>query len=76
MLGGRGRKVGLKAGDRAPDFSLKSDSGEVVNLRDFAGRKVAVYFYPKDDTPGCTKEACSFRDSTGELADAGIAVVG
>jgi peroxiredoxin Q/BCP len=52
----------LKAGDKAPDFSLRSSDGRKVSLSDFKGKKVVLYFYPKDDTPGCTKEACSFRD--------------
>jgi peroxiredoxin Q/BCP len=52
----------LKTGDRAPDFTLPSSNGNKVSLSDFKGKKVVLYFYPKDDTPGCTKEACSFRD--------------
>jgi peroxiredoxin Q/BCP len=51
------------AGDMAPDFSLPNQNGETVSLSDFRGKKVVLYFYPKDDTPGCTKEACSFRDN-------------
>jgi len=47
----------------APDFELKSDDGSIVTLRQFRGKKVILYFYPKDNTPGCTKEACDFRDS-------------
>jgi len=53
----------LKSGDKAPDFSLQSDSGENINLKDLKGKKVILYFYPKDNTSGCTKEACDFRDS-------------
>lgn len=53
----------LKTGDKAPEFSLISDKGEKVSLKDFKGKKVILYFYPKDDTSGCTKEACSFRDN-------------
>lgn len=53
----------LKKGDKAPDFSLVNDKGEKVSLKDFRGKKVILYFYPKDDTSGCTKEACSFRDN-------------
>ena len=53
----------LKAGDKAPDFSLISDEGKNISLKDFKGKKVILYFYPKDDTSGCTKEACSFRDN-------------
>jgi len=53
----------LKENDRAPDFSLISDEGKKINLKDFRGKKVILYFYPKDNTSGCTTEACSFRDS-------------
>ncbi len=66
----------LKEGDRMPDFSLPNQNGEVVRSADLAGKPLVVYFYPKDDTPGCTKEACSFRDAYKEYADRGIAVVG
>jgi peroxiredoxin Q/BCP len=52
----------LDAGDRAPAFTLADQDGEKVSLKDFAGRPVVVYFYPADDTPGCTKEACQFND--------------
>lgn len=55
--------MALNTGDKAPDFKLKTDSGEDVSLKDFKGKTVVLYFYPKDDTPGCTKEACDFRDS-------------
>lgn len=51
----------LVEGKKAPDFSLSSDTGETVTLKDFRGKKVVLYFYPKDDTPGCTKEACDFQ---------------
>lgn len=53
----------LKEGDKAPDFKLKDSNGKIVSLKDFRGKDVVLYFYPKDDTSGCTKEACSFRDS-------------
>ena len=53
----------LKEGDKAPDFAVPDAEGKVVRLKDLRGKKVVLYFYPKDDTPGCTKEACSFRDS-------------
>lgn len=66
----------LKQGDAAPDFTLKNEKGEDVNLSDLRGNKVALYFYPKDDTPGCTKQACSLRDNFSELEDAGIKVFG
>ncbi len=52
----------LQEGDRAPDFQLESDGGDIVRLRDLKGRRVVLYFYPRDDTSGCTKEACGFRD--------------
>jgi thioredoxin-dependent peroxiredoxin len=52
----------MKAGQKAPDFTVKDDSGKTVKLSDFKGKKVVLYFYPKDDTPGCTTEACNFRD--------------
>ncbi len=66
----------LKPGDPAPDFDLPSDSGERVRLRDLRGKRVVLYFYPKDDTPGCTTEACSFRDAWSELQRRGIVVLG
>jgi peroxiredoxin Q/BCP len=64
------------AGAEAPDFELRDQRGEVVRLRDFRGRWVVLYFYPKDDTPGCTKEACSFRDHHSGLEAAGAVVLG
>jgi peroxiredoxin Q/BCP len=66
----------LKEGDAAPDFAAKDADGNVVRLSDFRGRKVVLYFYPKDDTPGCTKEACGFRDSFSRFRRNGIEVVG
>ena len=66
----------LAAGDKAPAFSLSDADGKTVNLSDFKGRKVVVYFYPAASTPGCTKQACDFRDSLAELNDAGLDVVG
>jgi len=53
----------LQAGEKAPEFTAKDQDGNEVSLRDFSGRKVVLYFYPKDNTPGCTKEACAFRDN-------------
>lgn len=53
----------LQAGQKAPEFTVKDQDGNEVSLRDFVGRKVVLYFYPKDDTPGCTREACAFRDN-------------
>lgn len=55
-------KLKLKEGDVAPDFTATTDAGKTVTLADFKGRNVILYFYPKDDTPGCTREACEFRD--------------
>ena len=55
--------LGLSSGDLAPDFSLKNQNGKLIHLSDYKGKYVLVYFYPKDETPGCTKEACSLRDS-------------
>lgn len=66
----------LNVGDKAPEFSLPADDGSTVSLSDYAGQKVLVYFYPKANTPGCTTEACDFRDNLAELNDLGIAVVG
>jgi peroxiredoxin Q/BCP len=66
----------LKEGAQAPDFSTKDASGNPVKLSDFKGQKVVIYFYPKDDTPGCTKEACSFRDNHDTYEQAGIKVLG
>ncbi|WP_307851935.1 thioredoxin-dependent thiol peroxidase [Williamsia sp. CHRR-6] len=66
----------LSAGDPAPAFSLPDADGNTVSLSDYAGRKVIVYFYPAASTPGCTKQACDFRDNLAELEGAGIEVVG
>lgn len=66
----------LKEGDLAPDFTARDSNGDEVKLSDLRGRKVALYFYPKDDTPGCTKQACSFRDSFEEFREKGIEVLG
>jgi peroxiredoxin Q/BCP len=66
----------LAVGDKAPEFSLSDADGNTVSLGDFAGRKVVVYFYPAASTPGCTKQACDFRDSLDELNEAGLDVVG
>ncbi len=64
------------AGAPAPDFAAPTQDGSTLRLSDYKGRKVALYFYPKDDTPGCTAQACSLRDHMAELQQAGIAVVG
>jgi len=66
----------LSEGDAAPDFRLPAGAGDEVSLSDFRGRHVVVYFYPSAGTPGCTKQACDFRDNLAELNDAGFAVVG
>ena len=66
----------LKEGDKAPDFSSKDQSGNEVKLSDFSGQKVVLYFYPKDDTPGCTLQACSFRDADDVYKQKGIKVFG
>ena len=63
-------------GRKAPDFTLEDARGERVSLADFKGKHVIVYFYPKDDTPGCTKEACGFRDHWKDLQKAGVVVLG
>jgi peroxiredoxin Q/BCP len=68
--------MALQVGEVAPDFELPSQTGEKVKLSDQRGHWVVVYFYPADDTPGCTKEACSFRDNYEDFTDAGAAVIG
>lgn len=68
--------VDLQVGFDAPDFALPSDSGETIKLSDLKGKKVILYFYPKDDTPGCTKQACSFRDNLGVLQSKNVVVLG
>ncbi len=70
------KKPSLKEGDKAPDFSALTDEGKKVSLADFRGKNVVLYFYPKDDTPGCTKEACSFRDSFGKIRSLGAVILG
>ena len=66
----------LQIGDAAPAFSLPDQNGNTVNLAEFRGQRVVIYFYPKDDTPGCTKEACNFRDQWSAFEQHGIAVLG
>ena len=66
----------IEEGKKAPAFSLKNQDGKTVKLSDFAGKAVVLYFYPKDDTPGCTTEACAFRDEHSKLQKAGAVVLG
>lgn len=66
----------LKPGDTAPDFSLPDANGTIVNLSDFRGQRVVLYFYPRDNTPGCTKEACGFRDVYPNLQSSDVVVLG
>jgi len=66
----------LNIGDKAPEFSLQSGQGETVKLKDFRGKPVIVYFYPKDNTSGCTKQACDFRDTQPAITKAGAVVLG
>jgi len=68
--------LALKEGDPAPDFSGATSGGGRVSLADYRGRNLVLYFYPRDDTPGCTKEACSFRDGFAALQAKGVAVLG
>lgn len=66
----------VEVGEQAPDFTLPDDSGTEVSLRDLRGRPVVLYFYPADDTPGCTRQACGVRDAWQEFSDAGAVVLG
>ncbi|MBV2226204.1 thioredoxin-dependent thiol peroxidase [Sphingobacterium sp.] len=66
----------LKVGDKAPQFTSKNQNGEEIKLSDFKGKKVILYFYPKDNTPGCTTEACNFRDNYQSLLKDGFEVIG
>jgi peroxiredoxin Q/BCP len=66
----------LSVGDRAPDFELTAGDGSVVRLKDFRGKKVVLYFYPQDDTSGCTKEACSFEENRSSLRRKGAVLLG
>jgi peroxiredoxin Q/BCP len=72
----QGGEPAVKVGDRAPDFTLSDASGAEVSLASLRGKAVVLYFYPKDDTPGCTKEACGFRDAYQDFRDAGAEVIG
>jgi peroxiredoxin Q/BCP len=66
----------LSQGVQAPNFQLEDSDGKLHKLSDYAGETIVIYFYPKDDTPGCTKEACSFRDSYADFKRAGVTVIG
>jgi len=66
----------LKQGDIAPGFSYKNQKGEIISLEDFKGSKLILYFYPKDNTPGCTAEACNLRDNFQVLKDKGFKIIG
>ncbi|WP_411875121.1 thioredoxin-dependent thiol peroxidase [Vulcanococcus limneticus] len=68
--------MGLAIGDAAPDFTLPDQDGKPLTLSSLQGQRVVIYFYPKDDTPGCTKEACNFRDRWSDLESQGIRVLG
>src|SRR5438270_10977785 len=70
------RRLMPAVGETAPDFTLRSDDGRRMSLKDFRGKKIVLYFYPKDVTPGCTKEACAFRDSYSKFRNRGIEVLG
>ena len=69
-------KLKLKEGDKAPEFSVNTNGGGKISLADYKGKNVILYFYPKDDTPGCTKEACAFRDNFSEFKKRGAIVFG
>ena len=66
----------LKIGQKAPDFKLASSDGKTISLKDFAGKKIVLYFYPKDNTSGCTKEACSFESNLKAIKKKGAVVIG
>ncbi|MBU5689484.1 MAG: thioredoxin-dependent thiol peroxidase [Candidatus Aenigmarchaeota archaeon] len=66
----------MKVGDMVPDIKVKDMGGKDVSLKDFKGKKIVLYFYPKDDTPGCTLEACSFRDNYEKIEKLGVKVIG
>ena len=66
----------LSEGDKAPDFTVATDGGGTVSLKDYKGRKIVLYFYPKDSTPGCTTEACGFREALPEFSKIGAEIIG
>ena len=65
----------LKIGDKAPDFKLNDKNGTIISLSDFAGKKIIIYFYPKDNTPGCTRQACAYATRNSEFEQKGIVVI-
>ncbi|MGA0164105.1 MAG: thioredoxin-dependent thiol peroxidase [Bdellovibrionota bacterium] len=69
-------KPELKEGDMAPSFELRDQSGKLHSLQDYQGKNIVLYFYPKDDTPGCTKEACQFRDDLGQYENLNAVILG
>jgi peroxiredoxin Q/BCP len=71
-----GEKMRLEKGQKAPDFTGVVTGGSEKSLSDYSGKKLVLYFYPKDDTPGCTKEACAFRDTMDSLTEQGVSVLG
>jgi peroxiredoxin Q/BCP len=75
-MGTNAAEGNVQVGDLAPDFALPAQDGKTISLKDFRGKNVVLYFYPKDDTPGCTREACAFRDSYEDFKDAGAEVIG
>ncbi|SFT85904.1 peroxiredoxin Q/BCP [Lishizhenia tianjinensis] len=66
----------LKVGDQAPDFTVNNEKGEAISMADFKGQKLAIYFYPKDMTPGCTNQACNLTENYAALQEEGIAIIG
>ncbi|NLY03645.1 MAG: thioredoxin-dependent thiol peroxidase [Campylobacter sp.] len=70
------RKVTLKVGDKAPEFTLQNNDGVEISLKDFRGKKIVLYFYPKDNTPGCTAQACDFTQSYDSFVDNGAVIIG
>ena len=76
LFGIGGGRTNLKEGDKAPEFALPSQDGNMIRLTDFRGKTVILYFYPKDDTPGCTKEACSFRDNVSRFKELKTEILG
>jgi peroxiredoxin Q/BCP len=73
---GRGKMVNLEVGSQAPDFTSKTDGNGNISLQSMRGQKVILYFYPKDDTPGCTTEACGFRDALPDFSGIGAEIIG